>query len=93
MKPFTVRYDVDVFGGPMVVSIKGDFRSGVHFSSIEDSLNLTVEMQMEPVTIDLTKVIFMDSDSMNLIKSLEAKANIVWDKTSHVYQIYAQSMV
>lgn len=62
-----------------VISISGDFRSGKHFEQVKEKLE-------DSISINLTEVVFMDSDTMNFIYNYTG--DVIWKKDSFVLNNY-----
>ena len=71
---------------PESLVIIGEFRSGYDFERTK-SLLFNV-LNTNKIKLDLTRVVYMDSDTMNFVKKHPANLNIEFDKNSYVYKRY-----
>jgi NTP pyrophosphatase (non-canonical NTP hydrolase) len=74
---------------PDTVLIIGDFRSGTQFSEFSRIFKRSV-IDEKVKFLDLTKVMFMDSESMEYVNFLDKNfhLDVIWDKESYVYKRY-----
>jgi hypothetical protein len=70
------------------IFIKGDFRYGTAFVKIANKLENDIRDTFMRFTFDLTKVVFMDSDTMAFIDRMLMYADIKRDESSWVYKRY-----
>ncbi len=86
--PFSISY-IHKKSGEKGIIISGDFRSGYYFEKHKEEIKRIAEESVF-VLIDLDNVIFMDSDTINFIKTLEDEAQISFDTDSMVYKRYME---
>lgn len=86
-------FDVTVWinNSEKLIQVSGDFRSGLHFEKMYNTFASIVMAFKSELTIDLTRVSFMDSDSMNLIHKCDTQGvKIKWDESGFAFKRYVE---